>query len=370
MKIDISKFMDWSEDEVETAGQPDYVHTALDLVNMDVESIPMLFEGLIPKVGLWSVVGASDTGKSMLLRQIAMCVAGERGFLDKEINPVHGSAIVVSTEDDETALAFLLKKQNTSMQLSPDQLSRLRIICDTENLVDKLEGELIRQSADLIVIDAFGDVFDGKNASDSAQVRPFLNRYSQLAGKHQCSIGFLHHTGKRTEALTPSKNNTAGSQAFEAKMRLLLELRTDPVEDNKRHLCPVKGNYMGSGEKSASYELVMDENFVFTSTGNRISFGLLSAEAIKASGKKRTKPKEFTEAEHFDFLRSAIKNKESWSSLRGKIRSYFGLSDQTARNFITYYEAQEFIKDISMSERNKDYILTERVTAEQPSIFT
>ena len=100
----------------------------------------------------------------------------------------------------------------------------------------------------------------------------YLQNYSILAKKYQCLVLVLHHTGKRTEDLPPSKINLLGSQGFEAKMRLVLELRTDRDDQDLRHLCIVKANYLSKDYKEASYVLKFDSNMLFENTGQRVLF--------------------------------------------------------------------------------------------------
>jgi hypothetical protein len=104
-------------------------------------------------------------------------------------------------------------------------------------------------------------------------VRGFLQQYSNLASKYNCLILFLHHTGKRADEREPSKHNLLGSQGLEAKMRVAFELRADPYAPDLRHLCVLKGNYLPSEVKSASYVLRFDENLLFHNTGQRAAFG-------------------------------------------------------------------------------------------------
>ena len=108
--------------------------------------------------------------------------------------------------------------------------------------------------------------------NESNQVRLFLNQYSQLVNKHKCLIIFLHHCGKRTENFMPSKHNLLGSQAFEAKMRLVLELRTDVEDVSCKHLCCVKGNYLSAEYKTESIKLKFSENLTFSETGERVPY--------------------------------------------------------------------------------------------------
>jgi len=136
----------------------------------------------------------------------------------------------------------------------------------------------------IVCIDAFTDLY-GRSMNESNQVRSFLNDYSQLAQKHRCLILFLHHCGKRTEDGEPSKHNLLGSQAFEAKMRLVMELRCDNADKDLRHLCIVKGNYLPKEYKNESYQLWFNENMTFENTGVRIPFENLAKTEDTGKGK-------------------------------------------------------------------------------------
>ncbi|MEN9917857.1 MAG: hypothetical protein RL662_293 [Bacteroidota bacterium] len=242
------------------------------LLNRKVESIPCIIEPLFQKVGLACIAGSSDTGKSSFLRNLCMnVVAGRKDFLGFSINAIHRRAIYTASEDDENAINFLIHKQNLDMEIEPSTLKELVFVFDTENLLDKLDRMMTEKPVDLVCIDAFGDLYDG-SMNDSAQVRTFLNQYFLLAQKHQCLILFLHHCGKRTEDGTPNKNNLLGSQGFEAKMRIVMELRNDKVEANMKHLCIVKGNYLPQDTKNESFKLKFTENMVYENTGERIAF--------------------------------------------------------------------------------------------------
>jgi hypothetical protein len=256
--------------------QPEIGISAEDLLLRPIENIPCLIEPLLQKTGIACIAGSSDTGKSSFLRYLCMCVvSGKSDFLGFKIKAEYRRAIYVSTEDDEIAVNYLLNKQNTDLQVKPSELRGLRFLFDTEKLPSKLDSMLTQQPADIVCIDAFTDLYN-QSMNESNQVRGFLNKYSLLAGKHKCLILFLHHCGKRTEELTPSKNHLLGSQAFEAKMRLVIELRTDTVDCNLKHLCIVKGNYLPNGAKNESYQLRFTDNMTFVNTGERVPFDVLA----------------------------------------------------------------------------------------------
>jgi RecA-family ATPase len=212
------------------------------IMNMKVEQLPYLIEGLIPKTGLVCLGGSSDTGKSSLLRQLAVSIsAGRDEFLGFKLNQTRRRVLYISTEDDSTAMAYLLNKY--SGIIKPEQLENLLFMFDTTDYFLRIEEVLSENPVDAIIVDAFTDLFPGQ-INVTNEVRRYLNIYSNIAEKHQCAVIFLHHTGKRTEDLLPSKSNLIGSQGFEGKMRLVLELRKDRKDNSYRHLCIVKGNYI------------------------------------------------------------------------------------------------------------------------------
>lgn len=330
--------------------------SGLDLLNLNTEFIPMLFGDLIPQVGVWALVGASDTGKSMALRQLAMCVVGDEPFLDMKCNAIHKRAIIVCTEDDDFSTSYLLRRQNKSVGLTDEQAKNIQFLFDTEKLIENIEKELSETPADLVIIDAFGDVFDGKDLNQNNQVRGFLNKFTQLANKYKCSIGFLHHTGKRTEGLAPSKNNAIGSQGFEAKMRVVIELRSDPNSPDLRHFCVVKGNYIPQEMKNSSIVIRMDDNLTFSDTGERVEYKNLLDGAT--GRQEKIDPSDMGEDQHLSCIRTLFVNDKkqfSQNELVRKLEHYWTRSDKIARRFVDYYEAQKWIVDVSDNPKRRSY---------------
>lgn len=257
------------------------VYSAEELLNMEVEELPMLIDPILQKTGVVAVAGSSDTGKSALLRQLAVSiVTKQKTFLGWEIKATHNKVIYVSTEDDKMAMAYLLRKGRTE-DLSISNYSGLKMIFDHHKLLENLEKELKKDRVDCIIIDAFADLYsDDINVAN--QVRTYIQNYNRLAEKYGCLIIFLHHTKKRSDGDAPSKDNLLGSQGFESKMRLVIELRNDLEYDELKHLCIVKGNYLPSKKfKDQSFVLRFNENLTFESTGERAYFSDLIRDLDK-----------------------------------------------------------------------------------------
>lgn len=260
--------------------------TGEDLLNRKIAEIHYLVNGLFQRSGIACLAGPSDVGKSMLLRQFVISiVTKQKTFLGLDIKPRHHRGIYVSSEDAENETSFLLLKQTRGY--NPEDLRGLRFLFDTENLLSKLDTMLTDAPADVVVIDCFADAF-GADLKDTQKIRTFLHPFQTLASKHDTLIIFLHHTGKRTENFEPSKNNLLAGQGFEAKMRLVIELRGDSTIPTHRHMCIVKGNYLPAFMKKESFVLDFQEDcFLFNNTGDRMPFELLVKQPNEDTGKQR-----------------------------------------------------------------------------------
>lgn len=248
--------------------------SAFHLYDLQTEALPKLLHPFLQKVGLASLVGTSDSGKSTFLRQLSLAIVlQQKDFLGFKLDGTTHKVIYVSTEDDSNAVSYAIRLQINQMYLENENLDKsllnnLQFLFETENLLNNLKYKLDNDPVDLIVIDAFTDVFT-KELNSNIQVRQFLNEYDKLAKSYGCLILFLHHIGKSTMRYAPSKDSVIGSQAFEAKMRVVLEIRPNKYNSNFKDLWVLKANFLDAKLKAKSNVLVMDENMMFTNTGEK-----------------------------------------------------------------------------------------------------
>lgn len=248
--------------------------SALDLFNKNIDVIPSLLEPFLQKTGLASLVGASDSGKSTFLRQLSVSIAMNlKTFLGFTLNSKHNKVIYVSTEDDKSAISVSIGKQvryllDKNPEIELKSLENLSFMFETDNLLKELHNKLVKEPVDLIVIDAFTDIFS-KELNANTQVRQFLNEYDKLAKKHDCLIIFLHHIGKNTLKSAPNKDSIIGSQAFEAKMRVVLELRPNRHNSVRKDLWVLKGNFLEPKHKNNSHIMEMNDSLIFENTGEK-----------------------------------------------------------------------------------------------------
>ncbi|OQP44134.1 hypothetical protein A4H97_33730 [Niastella yeongjuensis] len=263
------KTMQEARAELKHDQKPKLFYSGLDLLNFNIEKVPMLWEPFFPAKGLVGFTGASDCGKSLFLRQLAMAVAMQKKtFLDYPLNVKHGKAIYVSTEDELEGVGALLQRQIGKAERK--SIETLFFIFNTSNILNNLREAFAQTPYDLVVFDVWSDIFHG-NPNNWVEIRKELSELKLLADEYNTLIVILHHTVKNSEKNVPDKNKLNGSQAIEAKIRSLLELRHHTSAD-ERLLTVLKNNYIPKGEKEDSIVLKLNpENLLFSNSGEKIS---------------------------------------------------------------------------------------------------
>lgn len=319
------------------------VFTAFDLINNDIQELPCLFGNVIPQNGLSAVVGASESGKSLFLRQLCMSIVTDKPFLGWENKAKHRRALFLSTEDGISSTSFLVKKQNEYFGMSEEEARRIRFIFSPNNPIDDIKSALDLEAVDIVVVDSFADILNGRDEKSASDVRSLMQQYQQLSEKYGCLIIFLHHISKRSEFNAPNKNSVIGSQSFEAKCRLVLEIREDNSDTNIRHLCLIKANYISKEEKMTSYDLTLNDNLVFENENTRTPLSMLSITKPSNLGRGAST---IPDKVHMDFLTELFVDDSSTMSgaaIKRAVRVKFTIGDTLSRQYLDYYRSRNMI---------------------------
>ena len=284
--------------------------------NKNYKEVEYLVDKLIPRGTLCALVGESDTGKSSLLRQLAVSmVYGDEDFLGFKMKSSCNNVLYVSTEDGEMATSVWLNKYFGQEKSKDDILSRLNFIFSTDGIISNLRDTVKKNCIDLIIVDSYADLFTG-SMNNSNEVRGFLNQYDNLVNEFGTTVIFLHHTKKSSAGSRPNKNNILGSQGFEAKMRSVMMLTKDNVNKSHRHLCVVKNNYMPETNKSESFVLKFNEQLAFENTGERVDLDelidedyLKQAKELREGGKSIRAITDELNSNGFNVSKSSIQRK-------------------------------------------------------------
>jgi hypothetical protein len=256
-------------------------YTLEELLDMNTTEIPFLVEKLIPKETLVVLAGQSEIGKSTLYTQLALAIVrGDNEFLGCKINATHKRVLVISTEDGPIPLSFRTNRQVIQSTIGVDKRKNLKVIFNHDNIEPRIKDYLEESPADLIVLDAFGDVFWGDiNASNS--VRRFLNNYVDMIRKYRCSVLFVHHVCKGNKKPKSEKDQLLGSTGIEGKMRNVLMLS---VVNDQHQLSIAKGNYVNREDKKNPIYLNFDDKTLTFSKADGPAQPKETDESVMASG--------------------------------------------------------------------------------------
>lgn len=247
-------------------------HTLAELMEMPDDDRSFLVYPIIPRRKISMLAGKSDVGKSMYYIQLCTAIIlGKRKFLDMVIESKYKRALIITTEDDRYDIRYRLTKQLAGLKLNKAQSINLMIVDDTTEIVPVLEKELSLKRYDLVVIDAFGDVFEG-NINATNDVRRYLTTISMTLNKYQCAALIIHHEGKASSKKGPQKDKILGSSSIEQKCRSVIILAADSKIPGRRTLQIVKGNHISDEEKAKVPRYVFDsETFTYSVDLNAVA---------------------------------------------------------------------------------------------------
>lgn len=257
------------------------VFNALELLSRGAVEQQYLMAPIFPQKGSAVLAGKPDTGKSQFARQLCIQIAlGQKTFIDFELNPVHNRSIYVATEDNEDATRFLINKQFNGLEKQAVENLRF-IFADTmtqEEIIKNLNEQLTLQPVDLVVIDSFGDIFQGNDSNNNMAMRNTVKTFDKIGKQHNCLVLFVHHINKAAYRVAPGQEHIQGGAGLVQKVRLAIVLSEGG--GNIRYFTVVKGNYCPKIYKENSLELnFSEESFLFFNTGKLIPTNELGTQS-------------------------------------------------------------------------------------------
>ncbi len=270
------------------------VYNAVELLARGEVEQQYLMQPIFPQKGSAVLAGKPDTGKSQFARQLCIQIAlGEKTFIDFELNPIHNKSIYVATEDNEDATRFLINKQFGG--LGKQAVENLRFIfADTmnqEEIIKNLNEQLTLEPVDLVVIDSFGDIFQGNDSNNNMAMRNTVKTFDKIGKEHNCLVLFVHHINKAAYRVAPGQEHIQGGAGLVQKVRLAIVLSEG--EGNIRYFTVVKGNYCPKMYKENSLELnFSEETFLFSNTGK-----LIPTNELGTSTETNNKEEKYNELE-------------------------------------------------------------------------
>lgn len=197
-----------------------------------------LISGLVI-VGKGTMVqGDGGSGKTSLTMKLAAAVSAGESIAEYTVMK-KGRVLIVSGEDDPSALATMLRQNGADMK-------NCYIITDTTGLSldsPKMRELISELQPDLVVIDPLQAYLGANINMDKAnQTRPVLDRFFKLLEENRCAAIIIAHTGKN-RADKARVNQSLGSVDISAAMRVIISVEAPENGCGQRTATPVKCSY-------------------------------------------------------------------------------------------------------------------------------
>ncbi|MGA2408432.1 MAG: AAA family ATPase [Bacteroidales bacterium] len=312
-------------------------NTLEELLQMVKEGIRFLVEKLLPDGCISILAGESDLGKSSLYTQLALSIiSGMKSFLGFKLNTLHNKVLIVSTEDGKIAITDRIMKQMKNIPVKSEYTKNLYIMTTSVDVLTKVREKLKEISFDLVILDAFADLYDG-DINTSNKVRIFLNDFSEMIKEFKCAVLIVHHIGKGREGQGGHKNQLLGSVGIEGKARQVLMMSR---QKDLRVLQIIKGNYVSEEDKKKTIYLKFDpETLTFSIILEPTPIKIikeLNESAVASSGESRAKNKPGRKRDNELWTRAIALYKEGKKQC--EIAKELGVCAATISRWITKYK--------------------------------
>jgi RecA-family ATPase len=266
------------------------VFSYAELYEQKEDQTKFIIPELLPAHSVAMFIGEDGIGKTQLCTQLALHICFKYpSFLGLPLNAVHHSALICATEDSRKKWIQAAAKQHNKLEpnVKPTsinlQFMEASEFDELQELKDSLEGELKRQPYDLIVVDAFSDLFtmiDGEINSNK-DARTLLKYLGGVCSTYSTTIIVIHHAAKtkivakrHNSKIFVEKNDSQGAGAITQRPRTVLALSNDPksISENgltyTNYLHAVKANEMGKHYVKHAIRLQFDGgNLLHKNTG-------------------------------------------------------------------------------------------------------
>lgn len=193
-------------DELTTKPKPKPVPTAkrlatrtfADLIAGDPAPPPMLVAGLLPLEGSVVLAGPPKVGKSLLLSQVALAVAGRVGaVLGREA--LDGPALLVIEEGSSEGVSYRLRRQAEALGVGADVplavALRQRVRLDDPRSVAALRETVRATGARLVALDPLNRLHAADENRPTEMTR-VMNVLADVAAEFRAVVVAAHHLSK------------------------------------------------------------------------------------------------------------------------------------------------------------------------------
>lgn len=220
-----ASWTEWKEwIEASTDDLPDFQNIS-DVWGRRPELAPELIPGILRKGRKMMIVGASKTGKSMLLSELAIAIAEGGMWLGRQC--ARGKVLYVNLEIPEDTFWNRILDIYEKQGLQAGNNLTVWNLRGYATQMDKLTPKLIRRAKKLnpevVIIDPIYKVLTGDENS-AEQMARFCNEFDKVCTQLKASTIYCHHHSKGAQGGKNSMDRASGSGVFARDADALLDM--------------------------------------------------------------------------------------------------------------------------------------------------
>lgn len=220
-----ASWAEWKEwIEASTDDLPDFQNIS-DVWGRRPQLAPELIPGILRKGRKLMIVGASKTGKSMLLSELAIAIAEGTPWLGRLC--AKGRVLYVNLEIPEDTFWNRIIDIYEALGLTAGSNLTVWNLRGYATQMDKLTPKLIRRARkinpEVVIIDPIYKVLTGDENS-AEQMARFCNEFDKLCTQLKASTIYCHHHSKGAQGGKNSMDRASGSGVFARDADALIDL--------------------------------------------------------------------------------------------------------------------------------------------------
>jgi len=198
---------------------------AFDLLNEPDESPFYVVDKLLLDSGTSLFVSKAKTGKTTLLRDLAVSVARGQKFLGFDTAP--GPVLYLAMEEHKK----FMKSEFVKLGVIESDAIYIHAASAPTNAIEKIKPLVEQYKPKLIIVDTLHKFSKFKNGNDYAEVNTALEPILTLAREYNCHVALAHHMGKSDDRSPEDLilGSTAIHGAFDTYIFISKNSRNDRV---------------------------------------------------------------------------------------------------------------------------------------------
>lgn len=201
-----------------------------------LELPPEVISGIIRRGGKLLIAGASKSGKSYLLIELAVAVATVARWVGFDCS--QGRVLYVNLEIQEPQFMYRVYRVYDKMGVTAEEVSKNFDIANLrgkfsriEELVDALLASYKAGDYDLVIVDPAYKVQAGSE-NDADAITAFCAQLDRLAEGLACTIAYTHHYSKGAQGGKNAEDRASGSGVFARDADALIDMTELAWDEN------------------------------------------------------------------------------------------------------------------------------------------